>query len=921
MIKHLGKMKYKKILFIGLIFGLTFSKSFSQTAGTTRVYGNFSGYTFEQFAKEIESKTDYHFYYRPSDVDSLEINLGIKNETVPDLLKEIFTGGDLHVAIDPEKNVFVTKAKEIFTELLYDPSSGDYAGARNVIAQLEEVEKTGTEDKLNQIGIRTSMTGNATLSGYVHDAASGEAVIGASVYFEKQSGVMTDQFGYYTITLPKGKYEMTIKSVGMKTTKRQIMLNATGKFDIDLHEEITALKEVVISSERDQNIRGMQMGLEKFDIKTIRQVPVVLGEYDVVKVLLTLPGVQTVGEGASGFNVRGGATNQNLVLLNDAVIYNPSHLFGFFSAFNPDVVKTVELYKSGIPAEYGGRLSSVLEVNSPEGNKKKFSGQGGISPIAGRLTLEGPIIKDKTSFVIGARSTYSDWLLNKIPNKTLKNSDGSFYDINASLTHQFNDNNTLYLTGYFSKDKFKLNSDTAYQYQNKTATIKWRHTFGSKLYGILTGSYSGYNYQVESSKNEVNAFALKYDIAQVQAKADFSYFLNTKQTINFGVSTIKYQLNPGNFKPLGDESLIVEDILPKEQGLESALYIGDSYEITPKFSVYGGIRYSVYNYLGPRDVVTYEDGVTKSANSVVDTVSYGVGEVINTYKGPEFRASARYSLTGTSSLKVSFNRMRQYIQMLSNTTAISPTDIWKLSDPYIKPQIGDQYAIGFYKNLKSSTIETSVEAYYKTMQNFLDYKGGATLILNHNIEQDAINAQGRAYGVEFMVKKTSGKLNGWMSYTYSRSLIRAKSDQSSETINDGELYPTNYDKPHAVNFIGNYKVNRRFSMSLNVTYSTGRPITLPLAKYDLNGSKRLYYSERNQYRIPDYFRTDFALNVEGNHKIKKLAHSSWTFAIYNLTGRRNAYSVYFVSQNSVIKGYKLSIFGNPIPTITYNFKF
>lgn len=918
-------MKYRKKFFLGLVLILTLSKSFGQqTTVPERVYGNFSNYTFEQFAKEIESKTSYHFYFRPSEVDTLKINLGTKNETVPDLLKEIFATGDLHAAIDPEKNVFITKGKEVFTELLYDPSSGDYSGARTaVIVQLEEVGKPGAsiEDKVYPIGIRTNMTGSATLTGYIRDGASGEAVIGASVYVEKQSGVITDQFGYYTITLPKGRHDLTIKRVGMKTTKRQVMLNSTGKLDIEVYEEVTALKEVIISSERDQNVRGMQMGLEKFDMKIMRQVPVALGEYDVIKVLLALPGVQTVGEGASGFNVRGGATNQNLVLFNDAVIYNPSHLFGFFSSFNPDAVKTVELYKSGIPAEFGGRLSSVLEVNSPEGNKKKFSGSGGISPIAGRLTLEGPIIKDKTSFLIGARSTYSDWLLNKIPNKTLNNSDGSFYDINANLTHQFNDNNTVYLTGYTSNDDFRLNSDTVYQYQNKTSSIKWKHTFGSKLYGVLTGSYSGYNYEVESSSNTVNAFTLNYDISQFQGKADFSYFLNSKQTINFGVSSIKYKLNPGNFQPLGEESLIKPDVLQQEQGLESAVYIGDNVEVTPKLSIYGGLRYSVYNFLGPSNVTTYEDGITKTANSALDTLSYAAGEVINTYKGPEFRASARYTLSGTSSLKVSFNRMRQYIQMLSNTTAISPTDIWKLSDPYIKPQIGDQYAAGFYKNLKSSTIETSVEVYYKTMQNFLDYKSGATLILNHNIEQDALNTQGRAYGIELMIKKNSGKLNGWMSYTYSRSLLKAKSDESSETINGGKLYPSNYDKPHAVNFIGNYKVNRRFSMSLNVAYSTGRPITLPLAKYELNGSMRLYYSDRNQYRIPDYFRMDFALNVEGNHKIKKLAHSSWTFAVYNLTGRRNAYSVYFVSQGGGIKGYKLSIFGNPIPTITYNFKF
>lgn len=887
-----------------------------------RIRGNFSQYTFEQFVKEIESKTTYHFYYRGSDIDSLEVNLGQKNETVDNLLKEMFAGGDMHYAIDPARNIFITKDTEVFTQLFYDPSSTiENIGARSVITQLEDLnnKNKAPNDNLIEIGARTSMTGNATLAGYIRNGTTGESVIGASVLVGK-TGIMTDRFGYYTLTLPKGRYEIEVKSIGLKSTKRLIMLNANGKLDVELFEEITALKEIVVTSGRDMNVQGVQMGLEKFDSKMMRQVPVALGEYDVIKVLLTLPGVQTVGEGASGFNVRGGATNQNLVLFNDAVIYNPSHLFGFFSSFNPDAVKTVELYKSGIPAEFGGRLSSILQVNSPEGNKKKFSGSGGISPVAGRLTLEGPIFKDKTSFLVGARSTYSDWLLKRIPSETIKNSGASFYDVNASITHQINDNNTLYLTGYISSDHFKLNSDTIYRYANKTATLKWKHTFNSKLYGILTGSYSAYNYKVESETDAINAFRMKYDIRQWQGKADFNYVHSSRNTINFGIGTIRYKLNPGSFLPIGSESLVTPDVLQSEQALESAAYMGDQWEISPKISLYGGLRYSFYNFLGPKNVVTYSPGARTEYN-VMDTVTYPSGKEIATYHGPELRASIRYVLSPNSALKLSFNRMRQYIQMLSNTTAISPTDIWKLSDPYIKPQIGDQYALGYYKNLRTSTIETSVEVYYKTMKNFLDYKSGAVLFMNHNIEQDAINARGKAYGIELMVKKLSGKLNGWVSYTYSRSLLQAKSDESSETINNGKFYPSNYDKPHAVNFIGNYKISRRFSISLNVVYSTGRPITVPLERYTMNNSPRLYYSDRNQYRVPDYFRTDLSMNVEGNHKIKKLAHSSWTFAIYNLTGRRNAYSVYFQTKDLAIRGYQLSVFGSPIPTITYNFKF
>jgi hypothetical protein len=628
-----------------------------------------------------------------------------------------------------------------------------------------------------------------------------------------------------------------------------------------------------------------------------------------------------VGEATTGLNVRGGATNQNLILFNDATIYNPSHLFGFFSAFNPDVIKNVELYKSGIPAEFGGRLSSVLDVRAREGNKKKFTGSGGVGPLTGRLTLEGPIGGEKTSFLIGARSTYSDWLLHQIPNTSISNSQAAFYDVNASINHEVNAKNSLYFTGYYSQDHFTLNSDTLYTYKNKNATARWKHIFSNKLYGVLTAAYSGYEYSVSSERNPLTAFALKYAINQLQTKADFSYYPARQHSLNFGVSSIRYNLSPGSYLPQGSKSLVVPDNLQNEQALESAAYVSDNFEVSPKLSLYAGLRYSYFNYLGPRQMYTYATGQTKNVNSILDTISYASGKSIANYGGPEYRLSVKYLVSDNASLKFSYNRMRQYLQMLSNTAAISPTDTWKLSDPNIKPQIGDQVALGYYKNLRSNTIEFSVEGYYKVMQNSLDYKGGAQLIMNHHIETDVVSAQGKAYGVEILVKKMAGKVNGWVSYTYSRSLLQTRSQYLAETINNGHYYPSNYDKPHAVNLIGNYKFSHRFSTSLNVTYSTGRPITLPIAKYELDGSMRLYYSERNQYRIPDYFRVDFAMNIEGNHRIRKLAHSSWTLGIYNLLGRKNPYSIFFESQGGVIKGYQLSIFGQPIPTVTYNFKF
>ncbi len=906
--------------------------SFAQNDQEPKVTGNFENIIFRQFVNAVEAKTGYRFYYDVSVLDSMRISVVANDIPIRGLLTEAFKGTDVQYAVGTARQIYVVKGHGLQAELPPDFfDRGTVTGERKdnaVLLDYLEAERAkkakAAEERLYDVGRRTATIGpgNATVAGHVRSAESGEPLIGASIGTEVPGvGIATDQFGYYALTLPKGPHELRIKSIGMKSSVRRIVIYSDGQLDIELQEDVTPLKEVTIESEKDKNVSGMQMGLERLDIRTMKKVPVVLGEVDVLKVVLTLPGVQSVGEATTGLNVRGGSTNQNLILFNDATIYNPSHLFGFFSAFNPDVVKNVELYKSGIPAEYGGRLSSVLDITSREGNSKKFAGSGGLGPVTGRLTLEGPIVKDKTSFLIGGRSTYSDWLLNQIPNKAIANSKASFYDVNLNINHKINEKNTIYATGYMSRDRFTLNSDTLYTYRNQNAALKWKHIFNNKLYGVLTGAYSGYDYSVTSTENPVNAFELKYSINQMQWKADFNYYTASRHGLNFGVSTIRYALSPGSYQPRGPLSKVAPDLLSNEQGIESAAYLSDHFELTQRLSIYAGIRYSFYNYVGPRDIYVYAPDLPKSSTTVIDTVSYPRGKSIVNYQGPEYRLSLNYMLGGDASVKLSFNRMRQYLQMLSNTAAISPTDIWKLSDPNVKPQIGDQLALGFYKNFRSNTIETSVEAYYKEMQGAVDYKGGANLIMNHQIEADILNAQGKAYGVEVLIKKMSGKVNGWISYTYSRSLLRTHSSFTSETVNNGNYYPSNYDKPNAVNFIGNYKFSHRFSTSLNVTYSTGRPITVPVSQYEIDGTQRLLYSERNQYRIPDYFRIDFSMNIEGNHRIKKLAHSSWTIGVYNLTGRRNPYSIFFESKDGVIKGYKLSIFGRPIPTVTYNFRF
>lgn len=896
----------------------------------------FKDVRIQDFVKEIESKTKYHFYYNPAEFDSVRVTLSAKNESVSSILRLAFRNTGFSYTIDPNNNVFLTKGVEILASLPYgifenekDSLSWLMQKEPELIAELttsvQENQISSQESKQIQIGNKTAQLrpGNVTLVGYVRDAKTGAPEIGAAVFVESpRISTYTNQFGYYTLVIPRGPHILNIKALGIQDTKRNLMIYSDGKLDIEIQTQVLSLREVVISAEKSANVRNVQMGVEKLSISSIKQVPVAFGEADIVKVMLTLPGVKSVGEASNGFNVRGGAVDQNLILFDDLTIYNPSHFFGFFSAFNPDVIKDVELYKSSIPSRYGGRLSSVLDVNSRDGNTKKLSGTAGIGLLTGRLNIEGPIVKDKTSFILGGRTTYSNWLLKMLPESSgYKDAKASFSDLNLRISHAINNKNNLYLSGYLSDDNSNLGSDTTFAYGNQNLSMKWKHLFSNKLTGIFVGGLSRYQYNNNSIANATNAYKMAFDIQQANFKSDFNYYLSSKHTIDFGISTIRYDLNPGTFQPLGSQSLVKLNELAPEQAFESAIYFGDRFDLTSNLSMDLGVRYSMYNYMGPRSVNLYAPNLPKSESNVIGTASYKKGEMAKAYHGPELRMSARYQLSEDFSVKAGYNTLRQYIHLLTNTTAISPTDIWKLSDPNIRPQYGDQTSLGFYKNFKDNTIETSIEGYFKNLKDYLDYKSGANLILNHHIETDVINTKGKAYGVEFLVKKLSGKLNGWMGYTYSRTLLKMDDPNAGQIINGGKYYPANYDKPHDFSLVANYRFSHRFSASFNTAYSTGRPITVPIGKYFYAGSLRANYSDRNALRAPDYFRTDFSLNIDGNHKIHQRTHNSWTLGIYNVTGRDNAYSTYFTSEKGIIKGYQLSIFGSAIPFVNYNIRF
>jgi hypothetical protein len=920
----------RKIYLLSFCF-LVFFKIATAQQSNKLISVNFQQATIAQVVRDIESKSTYHFYYDPVEFDSLRVTIQVLDKPLETILDQAFKGTDYYYAIT-QQQVFLTKGRQIKAELApgFLPSTAANATAKQtaVIADYtderdKKVPDATTENKIYEIGIKTNAIkpGNATLSGYIRDIKSGEAVIGASIFIaNSKAGVATDKFGYFTISLPRGRHTLNVRGLGMRDTRRQIILYSDGKLNIEMQEQVNSLKEVKISADKIANVRSVELGVTRLDIKNIKEIPTAFGEVDILKVVLTLPGVTSVGEATTGFNVRGGAADQNLVMLDGSTIYNPSHFFGFFAAFNPDIVKDIELYKSSIPEKYGGRLSSVLDISNREGNKKLFTGSAGIGLLTSRFNIEGPIIKNKTSFIFGARTTYSDWLLKFLPD-AYKNSSASFYDLNFGISHQVNEKNNIYLTTYLSNDKFKLNSDTAYSYSNRSIGLRWKHNYNTKLFSLISAGDDNYKYNVNSTANPVNAFNLGFNINQANFKGDFTYYLNNKHSLNFGVSSILYNINPGTFEPDGSKSLVLPQVVAPEQALESAIYLGDKYDVNSNLTISAGIRYNIYNYLGPQTVNYYAPDLPKNSANVVDSVAYPKGKVIKTYGAPDIRISARYLLSDDMSLKAGYNTLHQYIHLLSNSTSISPTDVYKLSDPNIKPELGDQVSFGIFKNAAANTLEFSLEVYYKRLRNYLDYKSGAVLLLNEHIEQDVINTQGKAYGAEFLIKKTAGKVNGWISYTYSRTFLRQDDPHAGEFINGGAYYPANYDKPNVVNFNGNYRFTHRYSVSLIMAYSTGRPITLPVAKYYYAGSERVFYSDRNVYRIPDYFRTDFSINIEGNHKIHQRTHNSWNIGVYNLTGRQNAYSTFFTEQSGVISGYKLSIFAAPIPFINYNIRF
>ncbi|MBX2967633.1 MAG: TonB-dependent receptor [Cyclobacteriaceae bacterium] len=762
-----------------------------------------------------------------------------------------------------------------------------------------------------------------SMGGKVKEANSGESIVGASIYIEElKTGTVTDVYGGYSITVPSGIYTLQISAIGKAPATHRVILQKNISLDIDLFDHLTQLSEVIVKGEAmDKNISSIDMGLVKLDLKTLQSIPSFLGEADIIKSITLLPGVSTVGEGAGGFNVRGGNTDQNLVLIDDVPVFNTSHLFGFFSTVNTDIVKDVALYKGGMPAQYGGRISSVLDIKLKDGNLKEFTGSGGVGTISSKFSLEGPIVKDKASFVVGGRYAYPNWILKKVPDYSIRNSEGDFYDAHATLNYHINEKNTLRYSSYYSVDRFKFAADTVFGWSTFNSIIKWNSLVSKKLFFSTSAFFSNYVYSIEGLSDN-SEFKTDFGIRNIGAKVDGSYFITLENKIDFGVSTTFYDFNPGALNP-AEGSSINHRSLQQERSIESGLYINNEFKLNARIGILAGLRYSIYSNIGPQDILLYEPGIPKSPSSVIDTLSFGSGSSIKTYSGLEPRSSVRITLDDQSSVKISYNRTIQYLHLISNTTAISPVDVWKPSNYYIKPQTGQQLSLGYFKNLKDNAIETSVEFYYKEIQNMVEYKDGADLFLNPFLESELLPAFGKAYGAEVLVRKNHGKLTGWAGYTFSRSLRQVKGSSQSETINRGKFYPSNFDKPHDLTVAMNYRFTRRLSISSNFTFNSGRPITYPSAVFIVDGYSIVQFDERNQGRIPDYHRLDVSFIFDKTLKQTKRWKGSWAFSVYNLYGRKNPYSVFFspTYKGSLPQAYRLAVLGTIFPSLSYNFKF
>lgn len=898
------------------LFFLPLTQAWSQSPADILVSADFSRVPLVSVFRQLESGYGIHFYYKGDWFFSDTVSLRLTARPLPEAVRILLEGRPYTFRIMNGNEVVLLPKEDVamLTGEMVNYSSNQLSDASFSVV--------GSQ-------VEGSRLKAASLTGKVTDGKTGEPIIGATIQVNNlQLGAVTNAQGGYKLSLSPGMYTLVVSSVGFEKAMFNVKILSHGELSFELFDKSVALDDIIIYGQRvDRNVSGRQMSLVELDTKAIKQLPSVAGGKDILKGLTTMPGVKSVGEFSSGINVRGGGEDQNLYLVNSAPLFNTSHVFGLFSVINPDMVDRLTLYKGHIPASFGERVSSVVDIKTRESAPPKARARGGIGLYDSRLMLEIPVYKDKVYFDLGGRTSYSDWLLKRMKDYNLKNSRASFYDLNSSLHMNFG-KNRLTLSAYASHDEFRFANEVSYSYGSQLGSFNWNYLINSNLASYLTLSYSNY----ESAKDDIASSLMqsrtKSGVTYGGLKYRLKYGGLKRQTIDAGFSVNGYRVQPGMLNPLNPQSLVIPAKLEQEQGYEGAVYLNDEVSLTDYLSFNIGLRYSAYVNTGPGEVASYRSGVSKDTSAITGYTSYGKNEIIRYYHGFEPRLSVLLKLSQESSVKMSYNRNMQYISLVSYSSVSTPGDIWKLADPFIKPLIANQFAIGYYRNLFNNTIETSVELYYKGLANVLDYRNGASLEMNSHIETQLVNTTGKNYGIEFLVRKNSGKVDGWITYTWSRSLRKTNGIYQEDMINGNRTYPSSYDRPHDFTVVANYHINKRLHLSANFTYATGRPVTLPEYKYFSGNEVVVYFSEKNKYRIPDYHRLDLTLSFDESLRLKKKWKGSWSVSLLNVYGRKNAYTVYYKQEEpSIINNYnrfslyKLYLIGMPLPTLSYSFTF
>ncbi len=915
--------RYKLLLFI---FCFTWSSAFAQQSSWT-VDASYNGMDWPAFVNKVEQAYSVRIFYKEADVANFQFpQLTTETPLLTLLKKQLPT---CNIAIDQQGHIFISKEIEIVTELskdIYPEVLISDEIKKTKAAENSDFVSTTNEHiaKVIVIGEQRKGAGktNVKLRGVVSSLTDQLPLSGVTILIEELgTGVATDENGVYKLNLKKGIYTIVLNHINHLEKKVKVNLLSDGAHDIQMEGKTILLEGVTVTSDKYDGVQSTKMGFERLTVESVEEIPLVLGEKDILKVANLLAGVQSAGEGTAGFNVRGSPADQNLFYIDKVPIYNTSHLFGFFSAFNSEAISEFSISKSNIPAKFGGRLASIFDVTVLEGDKNKYKFRGGISPVTGNILFEGPVQKDKSSVMIGLRSTYSNWILKQIKNGDFNRTRVNFADAIIKFSQQLSPKSKLQAFGYFSYDDIQFAGSTNFDNNNLGGSVSWNHFYNEKVNMDLAVISSRMQLGVEDFEIPFDAYKQNSELLHQEARMDWTWRFNSQHQLEFGANAILYKNDRGTFLPSDETSLIEPVTFDAEKGLESGIYLSEEWKPSDKITITGGLRYNQYNYLGPQKVFEYQDDLPISDETITDTLNFQKGDNIVTHNGLDYRLALKYSLSPNLSIKTSYNTLHQYLFLLSNTVALAPTDKWKLTDYNIEPMTGQQASLGLYGDLNNKKYNWSTEVYYKKVNELVEYRDGANLLVNEFPERDILQGDLDAWGLELMFKKTTGRFNGWINYTYSRSRVLVKGADEESSINFGNSYPSNFDKPHVVNVVANYKFFRRFSLSANMVYQSGKPITYPTNAYNQGGIQLINYSERNAFRVPNYFRVDLSAKIEGNLKKEKLLHGAWVFSVYNLTGRNNVYNVYFRLINNRVNGYKISIFAQPIFSVSYQFKF